>query len=587
MSNICSKIVHPHCDTCIQLKKCSVLADGLSSCDIIMCTLKCGSRFHSCKSEEHSLLCPNEKVPCINAGNGCPAIMFRYKRARHLEVCPASVVVCTMEWSRPWMCTHDFKLNPCRTFNSSHKHQLDIALALQDRRMWNKWKEIPAIQSQLGIMCGNIGHNEENYTESINDPENKSNTKKIWTSINPCYDKKRECTLTDSMIEEGSSKNSNVNQIITSNGESSNTIFDSDHLLDNFSPLDTCNVKFVERVEVTDVFTSKRVLNTVLISSNPSVVVNCAPDKVLHYRPLMKPICHFLCARPFRRDEYCWHYKNVHSDIHGGLNGWLEHRCPLAGEGCMYSLRRIHPCATEASVIHSDILESFGVTLQKECNNSNIKEIPKGESILQPNGGIITHPQVEFDHLPFEVLRYICRFIDSFSLCNLSLTSRRIRDVCHSLVKERGIMVQKWKRSAIDGEVHWTVSSQWTYTSHGPSSPLIEDTSIYQLLKPVPFLLPYFILMFCDPDLEHVTMEVLWRGWHEEMHHYRPSQDLADTLTDKFKTRLPVQIKVKTSIYPRHHAFGCTSLNRLPTKFPRSKPFLWQVTQKRNLRSKV
>nr|CAD7394798.1 unnamed protein product [Timema cristinae] len=122
---------------------------------------------------EHSLLCPNEKVPCINAGNGCPAIMFRYKRARHLEVCPASVVVCTMEWSRPWMCTHDLKLNPCRTYNSSHKHQLagdlavaghshltvettNIALALQDKRMWNKWKEIPAIQNQLGIILCNL-----------------------------------------------------------------------------------------------------------------------------------------------------------------------------------------------------------------------------------------------------------------------------------------------------------------------------------------------------------------------------------------------------------------------------------------------
>nr|CAD7592238.1 unnamed protein product [Timema genevievae] len=152
----------------------SMLANYATKAGIIpVKTIGCGSRFHSCKSEEHSLLCPNEKVPCINAENGCPAIMFRYKRARHLEVCPASVVVCTMEWSRPWMCTHDFKLNPCRTFNSSHKHQLDIALALQDRRMWNKWKEIPAIQSQLGIMCGNIAHNEENYTESINDPENK------------------------------------------------------------------------------------------------------------------------------------------------------------------------------------------------------------------------------------------------------------------------------------------------------------------------------------------------------------------------------------------------------------------------------
>ena len=49
---------------------------------------------------DHRLLCMNERVPCINASNGCPAMLPRRTLARHLEHCPASVVFCTMEWNR-------------------------------------------------------------------------------------------------------------------------------------------------------------------------------------------------------------------------------------------------------------------------------------------------------------------------------------------------------------------------------------------------------------------------------------------------------------------------------------------------------
>ena len=34
------------------------------------------------------------------------------------------------------------------------------------------------------------------------------------------------------------------------------------------------------------------------------------------------------------RDEFAGHSKTVHNDILGGMNNWLEHRCPLSVYGC-------------------------------------------------------------------------------------------------------------------------------------------------------------------------------------------------------------------------------------------------------------
>lgn len=92
--------VHAHCDTCIKVTKCTAQPSHNESCEIVSCELSCGFRFHACKLNEHKLLCANEKVACINAGNGCPVTLIRHQRARHLETCPASVVICNMEWNR-------------------------------------------------------------------------------------------------------------------------------------------------------------------------------------------------------------------------------------------------------------------------------------------------------------------------------------------------------------------------------------------------------------------------------------------------------------------------------------------------------
>ena len=54
--------------------------------------------------------------------------------------------------------------------------------------------------------------------------------------------------------------------------------------------------------------------------------IQCIP----RYLSKAKSMYTFVCAQDYRRDEYPSHYKDWHSDIQGGLDGWMEQRCPLA-----------------------------------------------------------------------------------------------------------------------------------------------------------------------------------------------------------------------------------------------------------------
>jgi len=85
-----------HCDNCFNLLRCKkekilrkFRPEELSSCPIITCRFNCGREFHECKSDEHDLLCAKAKVQCINKEYGCPFVLERGRRARHLETCPA------------------------------------------------------------------------------------------------------------------------------------------------------------------------------------------------------------------------------------------------------------------------------------------------------------------------------------------------------------------------------------------------------------------------------------------------------------------------------------------------------------------
>uniref|UniRef100_A0AAY4BM55 F-box protein 40, tandem duplicate 2 n=1 Tax=Denticeps clupeoides TaxID=299321 RepID=A0AAY4BM55_9TELE len=125
--------LHRHCETCYS-RHCRAPIEISVSCLPINCRNHCGAAFHMCKEDEHMLLCPNEKVPCLNACNGCPFTMCRSKLAQHLEVCPASVMCCSMEWNR-WPIEDvqsSFNINILK--ETKDGFPLDLSMALTDQK---------------------------------------------------------------------------------------------------------------------------------------------------------------------------------------------------------------------------------------------------------------------------------------------------------------------------------------------------------------------------------------------------------------------------------------------------------------------
>lgn len=168
-------------------------------------------------------------------------------------------------------------------------------------------------------------------------------------------------------------------------------------------------------------------------------------NRYLPNHPRYQHMFPFVCGQSFRRDQFSSHFTNVHGDIHAGLNGWMEHRCPLAYYGCTFSQRRFYPSHQGAKVIHDRHLKSFGV---QPCPGAKVP----GDSQSD-----------QFSGLPIEILLHIAGFLDSFSLCQLSLVSRTMREVCASLLQTRGIVDLQWERRprpGAPGTVSWRIKNK-------------------------------------------------------------------------------------------------------------------------------
>ncbi|XP_063297978.1 F-box only protein 40 [Pelobates fuscus] len=125
---------HKHCDLCFN-KRCQAPVNVGVSCSMIACRTHCGATFHLCKEDEHRLLCPLEWVPCLNSVFGCPFSMSRSKLTKHLKVCPASVVCCSMDWNRWPVIDKEGPLFENLTKEEQNEECLDVALALRDQNI--------------------------------------------------------------------------------------------------------------------------------------------------------------------------------------------------------------------------------------------------------------------------------------------------------------------------------------------------------------------------------------------------------------------------------------------------------------------
>lgn len=196
--------------------------------------------------------------------------------------------------------------------------------------------------------------------------------------------------------------------------------------------------------------------------SNPSPFHTLRLDLVLEcvarYQTKQRSMFTFVCGQLFRRDEFSSHFKNVHGDIHAGLNGWMEQRCPLAYYGCTYSQRRFCPSVQGFRIVHDRHLGSFGVQpgLPLKTGDNLSKNTCRFGSQCD-----------QFSSLPFEVLQHVASFLDSFSLCQLSRVSRTMREVCASLLQMRGMVVLLWEKTQrADGSPSWQITDKvWRFST--------------------------------------------------------------------------------------------------------------------------
>lgn len=668
--------LHSHCLKCIN-RRCMVRPETGVSCDLIGCPLVCGAVFHSCKLDEHRLLCPYERLPCLNSGFGCPFTIPRIKMAQHLETCPASIVCCTMEWNRWPVSYSDRKSYENLSKDFDEVEQLDMALALQDQRMLLESLRVTTTVSKNGVKepdesdkmatasslpetvlgNGTMEMEDEPYNElyraSVETSRSLavaldilSNSKDIGAIVGNLNGEKADKNGALHNGENGDSHNvyvadggknvdmqgsdsdsecelgavGGVDCAVGTDGEEdgigwveendfvelffeekedvieepindSNPVWPempqdympvialerpvpqqaqlsppmpfllSDHMRNNFlQHLPTelryrCLERKLQNVEVLRgismfTFNGRRALlsdpylfrakmedkavdtsdlevtddpmglhgidlitaallfclgdspggrgisdsrfvdgyhidfgtqtfsfpsailatNTMVGDiasasacdhaspqlSNPSPFHTLRLDLVLEcvarYQTKQRSMFTFVCGQLFRRDEFSSHFKNVHGDIHAGLNGWMEQRCPLAYYGCTYSQRRFCPSVQGFRIIHDRHLGSFGVQPGLPLRT--------GDNLHRKPRRFGSQYDL-FSSLPFEVLQHVASFLDSFSLCQLSRVSRTMRDVCASLLQMRGMVVLLWeKKPRADGTPSWQITDK-------------------------------------------------------------------------------------------------------------------------------
>ena len=145
----------------------------------------------------------------------------------------------------------------------------------------------------------------------------------------------------------------------------------------------------------------------------------------------------FVCGQFFRRDEFPSHFRNTHSDIQSCLSGWFEQRCPLAYLGCTYSQKRFRPSAHRATVTYDRNVSAFNL-------RPDVPALLSEDPTRNP-----AQNAESLSSLPVEILQHISRFLDCFSLSQLARVSKLLRNVCASLLQQRGTVSLQWEKSAL------------------------------------------------------------------------------------------------------------------------------------------
>ncbi|RWS22996.1 F-box only protein 30-like protein, partial [Leptotrombidium deliense] len=86
--------------------------------------------------------------------------------------------------------------------------------------------------------------------------------------------------------------------------------------------------------------------------------------------------------------------------------------------------------------------------------------------VVDNNTECLKDKNIDFENLPFEVLYEICKSLDGFSLNNLSLTCKRLRNVCSALLENRGLVVLQWEKKVSEEGSKWHIGyKRWFFST--------------------------------------------------------------------------------------------------------------------------
>ena len=114
------------------------------------------------------------------------------------------------------------------------------------------------------------------------------------------------------------------------------------------------------------------------------------------------------------------YFRNVHNDIHGGINNWIEHRCPLSVYGCPYTWRRMQPHDSKHNLVFNKTSESFAVVSNPKPKTVKNKAKPGASKLKTKSAQSIksslkkTQPSHSYlVNLPVEILLKVLENLDS------------------------------------------------------------------------------------------------------------------------------------------------------------------------------
>ncbi|CAF1482243.1 unnamed protein product [Adineta steineri] len=454
-------MTHEHCDKCFLIN-----CLHSSSCPVIFCPHGCFARMHECKRNDHEHICPNIFTSCLNANYGCPMTIRRCNLTKHLRVCPASITVCTFIYN------HDYHFDK---LDNTINDNLIQTIALRDNIWYEHMTEFEKKQKELypeiykttknnkqgenlirsekyryitmpecmldrgdGAICStcrnHLRHLEDEEEERLSGltPEEQEQ----MAEFNLNYNTSSEQRTTPSLVKMSSTliNSSDISQSppaspsIHSTGESST---------DYYSPMPL--------ISDTELPTS-HIYRLNYFSSNQY------PKTISTFNKSPRFYCHALC----RRDEMEQHWL-AHFHVDCILNTSLIQQCPKSQYGCTFQYERLEPCRIDG--------ESIRIRFDQTNDAVAFEWYPT----------ITVDPNKIFSllDLPSEILEKILLELDSLSLRNISLVSRRLRALCEDLLPSRGIVITEYERNQlIHGDITWLERKKhWLFTNTSSAVP--------------------------------------------------------------------------------------------------------------------